>query len=409
MRVAIVNWSRRRIGGVETYLGELVPQLARVGHEIGFYFENDQPIDREAIHLPGSIPCWSVAELGAGQATEALRAWRPDVIYVHKLHQPSVEARVVGLAPSVFFAHDYYGACISGLKTFKFPQPVPCHRRFGPACLALYFPRRCGGRSPFTMLRLYVLQTRRLALLRRYDALVTHSEHMRREYLRLGFPPERVHCISYTVDRPQPERAAPARRPRAAGGPSRLVFLGRMDPLKGGNYLIEALRLLAPTLDRPVEVTLAGDGPSRSSWERLARRVASKHPNLRIIFPGWLSTSQRAEVLNQADLFVMPSVWPEPFGRSGPEAGSQGVPAVAYAVGGITEWLRDGVNGFVAPGDPPTPAGLASALERFLRAPADVRARLRVGAVAEARRFAIEDHVAVLERIFATVARRVGP
>ncbi len=407
MRIAVVNWSNRRIGGVETYLGEVVPAFVRAGHEVGFFCETDIPHNREPISLPGSVPVWSVEAMRLGGAVDALRAWKPDIVYAHKLHRPSVEARVLGLAKSVFFAHDYYGACISGLKTFKFPRPMPCHRRFGPACLALYFPRRCGGRSPITMLRLYVLQARRLAALRRYDALVTHSEHMRREYLRLGFPPERVHRLAYTVP---PVHAGDDSEPfsrRRTAGPFRLLFLGRMDPLKGGHYFLEALCLLPPGLLGAVQVTFAGDGPSRGSWQRLARRVASEHPAVRIAFPGWIPAAERTTLLAETDLLVMPSLWPEPFGRSGPEAGRHGIPAVAYDVGGISEWLVDGVNGYLAPGIPPTPGGLSTALRRFLEHPEE-HARLAAGAVAHAQRFAIESHVATLTELFDKLLGRVA-
>ena len=50
---------------------------------------------------------------------------------------------------------------------------------------------------------------------------------------------------------------------------------------------------------------------------------------------------------------MVPSIWPEPFGQVGPEAGLYGVPAAAFAVGGTPSWLTDGVNGRLAPGDPP--------------------------------------------------------
>ena len=58
-----------------------------------------------------------------------------------------------------------------------------------------------------------------------------------------------------------------------------------------------------------------------------------------------------------ADLLVVPSLWPEPFGLVGLEGARSRLPAAAFAVGGIPDWLRSGVNGYLAPGDPPTPAG----------------------------------------------------
>ena len=47
MRVAIVNWSSRRVGGVETYLSTVIPELGRGGHEIALWHEVDVPVERE--------------------------------------------------------------------------------------------------------------------------------------------------------------------------------------------------------------------------------------------------------------------------------------------------------------------------------------------------------------------------
>jgi glycosyltransferase involved in cell wall biosynthesis len=45
----------------------------------------------------------------------------------------------------------------------------------------------------------------------------------------------------------------------------------------------------------------------------------------------------------------MSSLWPEPFGAAGLEAMRSGLPVVAFDAGAISEWLLDGVNGFLAP------------------------------------------------------------
>ncbi len=66
-------------------------------------------------------------------------------------------------------------------------------------------------------------------------------------------------------------------------------------------------------------------------------------------------------LLADAAALVMPSVWPEPYGLSGLEAVAAGVPVAAFRTGAIPEWLHDGV-GRLAPGDPPTSAGLAEAI-----------------------------------------------
>ncbi len=368
MRILIATWSSRRAGGVETYLGRVIPALRARGHEIGFCYEVDEPADRLPIPLPADAAVFPIGrDLEGGLA--AIRAWQPDVNYVHGLLEPEREARVLDLAPSVFFAHSYYGTCISGDKTHKFPVIEPCERRFGAACLALYFPRRCGGLSPLEMARSYGRQRHRLQLLHRYAAVLTNSEHMCREFTRHSVAGGRVHHLSHAATQSSEAPAAPLRFSPSVrrSGPWRLMFVGRMDRLKGGGTFIDALPRVAAATDRAVHVTFAGDGPARRRWERQARRAMQKSRRLAIEFPGWVQQEALAERLDSTDVVVVPSLWPEPFGLVGPEANRRGVPVVAFATGGIPEWLSEGINGCLAPADPPTAAGLAEALIRCLR------------------------------------------
>ena len=79
-----------------------------------------------------------------------------------------------------------------------------------------------------------------------------------------------------------------------------------------------------------------------------------------------------------------------------------GLPAVAFDVGGISEWLHDGVNGFLASGNPPTAAGLATAIAKCLSDPFRYQ-QLRRGARAEAMKFSIERHIQGLLEVFEKV------
>lgn len=426
MRIAVINWSRRRVGGTETYLGLIIPELARLGHEMAFWHEIDRPSNREQIELPEGVPAWCVEHMGQERALGALRAWQPDLIYTHSLLTPELEKETLKIAPAIFFAHAYYGTCISGAKTLKSPEVTPCSRRFGWKCLVHYYPRRCGGLNPFTMLKLYGVQSKRLRLLQNYAAILTHSSHMRDEYLAHGLPDGRVHNLSYYAHSAAGKRhtlhellshadasgtAGDVRTHERAGGNSgrsddyHLLFAGRMDRLKGGHTFLEALPRVAARLDRPLYVTFAGDGPERRALERAARRLEKRSAGLRINFTGWAARERLNLLLDSCDLLVLPSLWPEPFGLAGPEAGLHGVPVAAFAVGGIPDWLIDGVNGHLAPGDPPTAEGLAEAIVKCLSDPA-THARLSRGAVEVAQRFSLQNHMTALLEIFDAVLGR---
>ena len=210
MRLVIVNHSNRKIGGTEHYLEVLLPRLRRRGVELAFVHENAMPENREALEIPAEIPSWCVEKKGTAETIAALARWRPDLIFAHGELDPRFENRYMALAPTVYFSHNYYGTCISGLKAFQRPMARPCERQFGLPCLALYFPRQCGGMNPLTMLSLYRQTARRLRVLRRYDALVTHSRHLQHEYLRHGFREERVFNLKYEVSTKSSESHAMA-------------------------------------------------------------------------------------------------------------------------------------------------------------------------------------------------------
>ena len=418
MRIAFINWSARRFGGAETYLDRVIPALARAGHQVALFCEHDQPADRERIARPEGTPLWLVESDGADLALAEMEAWHPDLLFSSNgLTRTELELRALRVAPGVLLSHNYQGTCISGHKAFKLPTPRPCDRRFGWQCLIHFYPRRCGGLSPLTMKRLYRENVDRQRVLRQYRMVMTISEHMRQEYLRNGFEPDGVRVVSSPIWAGEGEsngaghdvsngqdvsNGIDRQVPRTADEEWRLLLAGRMVELKGGAIALAALPMVARNLDRRVRLIFAGDGPERDAWERAARQIELKNSGVAVEFHDWLDGPRFQSLAATTHLVVMPSLWPEPFGQIGPEAGLSGVPSVAFAVGGIPEWLHDGVNGHLAPADPPTADGLAAAIVRSLREPEEY-ARLCVGAVASARAFNVKDHIRRLTEIFTEV------
>jgi glycosyltransferase involved in cell wall biosynthesis len=379
------------VGGIEAYLSLVIPALSAAGHQVAFWHERDEPVDRDRIGVPPDIMDISGAASGPDAAIAALRDWRPDVTYVQGLHDPEIESRLLDVAPAMFFLHTYVGTCISGAKMFTRPAAVPCSRQFGWPCLLHYFPHGCGGHSPITMWQQFQSQSDRLQLLRRYKAIVTHSDHMRDEMVRHGLQAD---VIPFPVAAQIGCEAASDMK--VGDGAWRLLYAGRMEFLKGGLLLIEALPEIVRRSKRPVKLILAGDGRDRKRWEAKAQEIVNSTPNLMIEFRGWLPQQDVGGLLTNVDLLVVPSLWPEPFGSVGPAAGQHGVPAAAFASGGIPQWLIEGVSGHLA-AHPPTAAGLAGAVLRCLGDPRHYSA-LRNGAREIAARFTMEHHLPALTR-----------
>ncbi|MFC1639812.1 glycosyltransferase family 4 protein [Gemmatimonadota bacterium] len=407
MRIAVVNWTSRRVGGIETYLDTVIRGLAERGQKVALLHEVAGPLERERIFLPEGSSTWCVEVLGREPAFQQLRDWQPQLVYAHGLLDATLEHLVPLIAPAVFFLHQYHGTCVGGPKTWKSPRIKPCARRFGWQCLLHYYPHRCGGLNPLTMVREYRQQSRRLDALRGYKAIVTHTEHMRQEYVKHEFPERRVHKIPFPVaDSGSPVQATKANH-GAERSMSNLLFIGRMDRLKGGDVLLEAAALATTMLGRPLQLTFAGDGPKRLEWEDKAKRIHAVSRELTTSFTGWVSVAERNRLYAEADLVVMPSLWPEPFGMVGIEAGRFGVPSAAFAVGGIPEWLNDGNNGHLAPGDPPTAQGLAQAIVRCLE-DSGHHSKLCDGALETSQAYSISAHLEGLLEVF-SLAIDQGP
>ncbi len=390
MRIAIVTHSKSVIGGVETYLEEVIPKFLRRGHVLGFWAETASLGGEYEIRMPPSIKIWSAAA-DPEQALADLRAWQPDVLYTHGLANPSVEEDVFAIAPTVFFIHAYHGACISGHKAFAFPRRRPCTRPFDAGCLLHYFPRRCGGLNPWSMWDHYQRNARRLRLLRSCAAIIVASEHMVWEYRRYGLRPA---VVGYGVF----SESAPAEGLAPCDKELHLLFLGRMEKLKGGDLLLDALPSVARKLGRTIVCRFAGQGRLKAAWMQQAAGITASDARVEIEFLGWVNTAQRRELFQRSHLLIVPSVWPEPFGRIGYEAGLHSVPAVAFDVGGISQWLREGVNGVLAASDPPSAAALGEGICKA--AAPSLYGTLRRGAYGCAVDAAAANHVERLEEIF---------
>lgn len=389
MRIAVANWSRRRAGGVETYLAEVIPELQRRGHEIALISELDEPADRQPIASQGLALDVCAQSIGTTRATEMLADWNPDVIYLHQMQDLEMERRVSESAPVVAFAHAYYGTCISGTKTHRLPSVHPCTRTLGPGCLVHYFPHRCGGLNPLTMMQLYRQQTWRLEQMRRYFRVVTFSDHMAREYAHHG-----IEASKLWIEKTTGEPAEPI-LPPGPGEPWRLMFLGRFELLKGIEVLLGAVSILSEEKDWPVVLTLVGDGSDRARIERDAAAITAGPGTVSIEFTGWLTGDVLEREWERAHALVMPSIWPEPFGLAGIEAGRRKLPVAAFSVGAIPEWLTDGVNGVLAELRGNLARNLAQALNRLM-ADSSLYSRMSSEAPRMAARFSMENHIDLL-------------
>jgi glycosyltransferase involved in cell wall biosynthesis len=389
MRIAFAHESIDTEGGVETYLLSVIAELRTRGHQIALLYHRRSDSESE-LRASGNLVV-GVAEYGLDGAVAELREWQPEVCYSHNMGPLEVDRALLAEWPVVKMLHGFFGTCVSGLKMHAFPSPRVCGRTFGPACLALYGPRRCGQLSPSAMLQGYRWASAQRELFPRYASIVVASGYMRDEVVGHGVPQDRVDVLALF---------STLARDSAIGAAERdtVLFAGRMTALKGGHVLIRALALAGRALRRPIRLIMAGDGPQKETWRELAASLG-----VQAEFTGWVGLEQRADVYSRGTLVVIPSLWPEPFGLAGLDAAALGRPAVAFDVGGISEWLTDGSNGCLV--DPRAgEAGLADAIGRLLDAPAE-RGRMACESLKVAGRLTVAAHVDRLESVLRRHAR----
>ncbi|HEY6804118.1 MAG TPA: glycosyltransferase family 4 protein [Pyrinomonadaceae bacterium] len=121
---------------------------------------------------------------------------------------------------------------------------------------------------------------------------------------------------------------------------SALVFLGRVEEIKGPHLAIEVARKAGRKLK------IAGNIPPEHQ-DFFARHVA---PHLRpgeIDYVGPVDDAQKNELLGNAAALLMPILWDEPFGIVMAEAMACGTPVIGLRRGSVPEVVEHGVDGFV--------------------------------------------------------------
>lgn len=265
------------------------------------------------------------------EIAEVMRRLKPDLVHIHSSKAGIVGrigARMAGI-PSVFTAHGW--AFADGVSWKRKLLAVPSEFAFG----------------------------------RLTDQIITVSETDYRLALRYNVAePKRVKVVWNGIE------DAPYRAKPGTGDEVRIVMVARFAPQKDHGTLLRAIK----GVQGPWRLLLIGDGPLRAEAEQQARDLGIAD---RVEFLG--SRRDVPEILSSSHVFALATNW-EGLPISILEGMRTGLPVVASDVGGVSESVRDGENGFVVPrGDAES---LRGALQKLVIDPA---MRERFGQVSRAR------------------------
>ena len=119
------------------------------------------------------------------------------------------------------------------------------------------------------------------------------------------------------------------------------VFVGRLVHIKGIHLLIEAYKQYLSTVDDPWGLIIAGVG-------ELDAMVANVDG---VEYVGFVQPERLPKLFANNSCFILPSLW-EPWGVVIHEAAASGLPIIStYECGAVSDFVRDGCNGYVVPGE----------------------------------------------------------
>jgi D-inositol-3-phosphate glycosyltransferase len=218
-----------------------------------------------------------------------------------------------------------------------------------------------------------------------------------------GADPERIEVIAPGVDHHvfQPGDRVAARRHLGIGCNPVVLFVGRIQPLKGVDV---AVRALAGLRDTSAELVIVG-GPSGPDGAREERTLHSLVEELgiahRVRFVAPQPHDELVSWYRAADVCVVPS-HTESFGLVALEAAASGTPVVAANVGGLRSLVAHGETGYLV--DSRDPADYTEAIERVLAL--DDPSPMRERAAARSARFGWGIAAARLRRHYDDLAMR---
>jgi glycosyltransferase involved in cell wall biosynthesis len=355
--------------------------LLEAGHHLDLYAEPDYipdpgyegsryryvPLDVEHVRRP------NVTHLPAdlGRLAGSLAGRRQG----HKARETAIAAARARHTVCPYDAMLFLGmpprSTIDGVPTFVWPECGPQTEL--DAVRGLSKPiARVSGRTAYLKLRLYYEVKDRLvwAWVRR-DHLIVASWLGRKQAIAFGVPAERICVVPYPVDL---QRFTMGDIP--SGATRRVLCVGRLDPRKRIDLLVDAVALLVRQRNDLCVEVIGRDG-YLPGWSALVQESGRYLP---IKYTGAVPQSQLVSRLREADVVVQPSEQEE-FGHAVAEALACGVPVVTGPTNGTGAYAPAVCS---AKFERYAPDSLADAIERALAMSRDRSARAACRTAAEA-------------------------
>ena len=378
MRIACFGWVDEDGGSVASADFVMVRELLRRGHQVDLYADRDH-IPNPAglsgldgfgyVGLPRPVICRfpgrakQLAEVLAGPIWQA--AWRRRYLAAaaprHRA-DPYDVLLTLGVAPPFALAGVPTVTWVQGSTSLE----LDALRRLKPII------RRVSGPPVYlTLVTYYRMRAgRERRLLQRCDKIICCSSFTRKGLAGAGVPAERLHAIPYAVDL---QRFGPAEAARP-GGPV-LLSLGRLDPRKRVDLLLDAFTLIARAVPQS-RLRIVGRPGYAPGQLRLIDRSPVRD---QIEYSPGVPREAVPDLLRSARVLVQASE-NEDFGTAVAEALACGVPVVVGPSNGTADYIDAGSEVFASYAPDDVAAAAIRVLRRAQEDPGGSRASARASA-----------------------------
>jgi glycosyltransferase involved in cell wall biosynthesis len=325
--VAVATLTRRPEPASE----EAGVKVYRIGHGGLFWFEDWKDHSAPLRYANKMLTNWN--PITFNRVREVINEFQPDIVNSHCMLSFAVDAWKAATERDIPVVHTLHEFNLVCRNTNAFKNGHMCERMCLPC--RINEPKRW--------------------LSRRVSAVIGVSRDVLQRHLDFGFF-KHVPAKRRTVIWSTPPIAIRERPARPAGAPFTIGFIGRIVPEKGLEKLLDAAAKLPP---RGWRLLIAGQVSPPLDLAQLKARTADRPIQ-------WLGVVSAVEFYPQIDVLVVPAIWADPGPLVVHEAFANAVPVVGARIGGITDFIEEGVTGWLY--TPDDVAALTDILTHQIRA-----------------------------------------